>query len=115
MSNLYFRPIVFFENLNFYFMKTTKIPVYGNMAVYGNIALSVYKTDYKLRCLEYMFFYSVSSIKTPRALVGLRDLNREDTDNLRTAIASLTIDQVIHIYIKPTIEVKLFFFRLLSN
>jgi len=40
-------------------MKTAKILVYGSFAVYGNIALSVYKTDYTLRCLE--FICSVSS------------------------------------------------------
>ena len=27
---------VCFEHLNFYFMKTAKIPVYGNIMVYGN-------------------------------------------------------------------------------
>ena len=35
-------------------MKTVNITVYGNIAVYRNIALSVYKIDYTLRCLEYM-------------------------------------------------------------
>jgi len=35
-------------------MKTAKITVYGHIAVYGNIALSVYKIDYTLRCLEYL-------------------------------------------------------------
>ena len=35
-------------------MKTANIPVYGNIAVYLNIALSVYKIDYALRCLEYI-------------------------------------------------------------
>jgi len=34
---------VLLENLNFYFMKTAKIPVYENSALYENIALSVYK------------------------------------------------------------------------
>ena len=33
----------FFENSSFYFMKTARIPVYGNIAVYENIALSVEK------------------------------------------------------------------------
>ena len=45
MAYLFFRPIrsrYFFENLNFYFMKGAKIPVYGNVAVYIEyIALSV--------------------------------------------------------------------------
>ena len=51
VSNLFFQLIrspYFFENLNFYFMKTAKIPVYRS------IALSVYKIDYTLRCLEYI-------------------------------------------------------------
>jgi len=33
-------------------MKTAKITVYGHIAVYG--ALSVYKIDYTLRCLDYI-------------------------------------------------------------
>jgi len=32
-------------------MKTIKIPVCGNIALYGNIALSVYKIGYNLTCL----------------------------------------------------------------
>jgi len=40
-------------------MKTAKIPVYENIAVYETNALSVYKVDYTLRCLEYIC--SVSS------------------------------------------------------
>jgi len=40
-------------------MKTADIPVYGNIAVYETIALSVYKIDYTLKCLEYIC--SVSS------------------------------------------------------
>jgi len=35
-------------------MKTANIRMYGNIAVYANIALSVYKIDYTLRCLEYI-------------------------------------------------------------
>ena len=35
-------------------MKTAKIPVYGSIEVYGNIALYVYTIYYPLRCLEYM-------------------------------------------------------------
>ena len=37
VANPFLRPIrspYFFENLNFYFMKGAKIPVYGNVAVY---------------------------------------------------------------------------------
>jgi len=58
VSNLFFRPI-FPEKLNFYFMKKAKIPVYGDSAVYVNIALSVNKIDYTLICLKYIC--SVSS------------------------------------------------------
>jgi len=36
---------VYFEKLNFYFMKTAELPVYGN------IALSLYKIDNILRWL----------------------------------------------------------------
>jgi len=39
---------VCFENLNFYFIKTANIPVYGN------IELSVYKIDCTRRCLEFI-------------------------------------------------------------
>jgi len=36
-------------------MKTAKIiPVYGNIAVYGNICAVSIKIDYTLRCLEYI-------------------------------------------------------------
>ena len=41
-----FRPIrepYLFENLNFYFIKTAKITAFRNIAMYGNIALSVLK------------------------------------------------------------------------
>ena len=41
--------------------------MYGNIAVFGNIALSVYKIDYTLRCLEYILF-SIFTIKTSQAL-----------------------------------------------
>ena len=44
---------MFFGNMNFVFMKT------GNITVYGKIVLSDYKMDYTLRCLEYIC--SVSS------------------------------------------------------
>ena len=43
-------------------MKTAKIPVYGNIALYGNIVLSVYKIDYTLRCLEYICSVSLPLI-----------------------------------------------------
>jgi len=36
-------------------MKAAKIPMYANIAVYGNIALSVYQIDYTLICLENIF------------------------------------------------------------
>jgi len=45
----------FGDNLNFYFMKTAKIPVYRHTAIYGNRALSVYKINDILRCLEYIY------------------------------------------------------------
>jgi len=51
VSNLFFRPIRI--ELNFYFMNRAKISVNVNVAVYGTIALSVYKLDYTLICLEY--------------------------------------------------------------
>ena len=38
--------LVFFENLNFYFMKTANIPVYGNIAVYikqCTVCLTIFK------------------------------------------------------------------------
>ena len=43
VSNLFLpnQIAVFFEKLNFYFIKTANIPVYGNIAVYGNIVVSV--------------------------------------------------------------------------
>ena len=40
-------------------MKTAKIPVYGNIVVYGDIAQSVHKIEYTQRCLEHIC--SVSS------------------------------------------------------
>jgi len=33
---------------------TAKIPVYGNIGVYGSIAQSVYKLNYTLRYIEYI-------------------------------------------------------------
>ena len=51
VSNLFYVPdqiAVCFDNLYFYFIKTAKKPVYGN------IALSVYKIDYTLRCLKHI-------------------------------------------------------------
>jgi len=50
LVSLFFRRI-FLEK--FYFLKTVRI------SVYGNIAVSAYKIDYTLRCLEYI--RSVSS------------------------------------------------------
>jgi len=49
MSSTYFSPnqiAVYFEKLNVYFLRTATITVYGNIAVYLNIAMSVYKPDY---------------------------------------------------------------------
>jgi len=48
-------------------MKTAKIPVYENIAVYETNALSVYQVDYTLRCYD-------TGSRT------LRPLNHEDTD-----------------------------------
>jgi len=47
-------------------MKIDNILVYGNNAVYGNIALSVLKIDKTLRCLGYIC--SVSSLVQHRGL-----------------------------------------------
>ena len=49
--------------LNFYFMKTVKITVYGNIALY------VHKVDYTLRCLEYICSVCSPLIKTPLLLL----------------------------------------------
>jgi len=57
-------------------MKTANIPVNGNITVYGTIAMSVYKVDYSLRCLEY-----ICSVSAP-----LRPLNHEDTDTCTLTI-----------------------------
>jgi len=59
LYNLLFRPIAVFKKMNFYFMKTANIPVYGNIGFYGNIALFVFEINYTLRYLEYIC--SVSS------------------------------------------------------
>ena len=45
-------------------MKTAKIPVYGN------IALTDYKIDYTLRCLEYICSVS-SPLRTPQTLTHI--------------------------------------------
>ena len=69
---------VFLETLNFYFMKTANIPVYGNVAVYALVCL---KIDCTLRCLEYIC--SVSSRLSYHRLSllhALMPLNCEDTD-----------------------------------
>ena len=54
--------------MKIYFIKTAKIPVYGHVAVYGNIAPSVL-IDYTLICLEYILL-SIFTIKTPWALAA---------------------------------------------
>ena len=65
-------------------MKAANIPMYGNIAVYENIALSVYQIDYTLRCLE-----NICQLSSPVSHheLSLRSplINREDTD-----ICSLT-------------------------
>jgi len=38
--------------------------VYGNIVVYGNTALSVYKTDYTLRCLKHIYSVGLLIINT---------------------------------------------------
>jgi len=59
------------ENLNFYFTKTATIPVYGNVALYGIIALSVslkyiivsvyyYDLNFKLITTYYYDVYFIS-------------------------------------------------------
>jgi len=47
-------------------MKTVNIQLYVNIAVYGNIALSVYKIYYTLRCLKY-----ICSVSSPLRRHGL--------------------------------------------
>jgi len=42
------------KKMNFYFMKTVNIPVYGNIAVYIKYCNVCPKIDYTLRYLEYM-------------------------------------------------------------
>jgi len=56
VADLYFRPKhhISFENLNFYFMKTANIPVYGNIAVYIKYCAVCLNIEYTLRCLEYI-------------------------------------------------------------
>jgi len=54
-------------------MKTANIPLYGNIAVYGHIALSVYKIVYTLRCLEYICSVS-SSLRRHGLLLCSRPL-----------------------------------------
>ena len=60
------------------------IEVYGNVAVYGSMALSVHKIDYTLRCFEYIC--SVSSQLRRHGREPLRPLNREDTDKCTLSI-----------------------------
>jgi len=43
--------------LKIVFMQTANIPVFRNIAMYWNSALSVYKIDYTLRCLEALVQY----------------------------------------------------------
>jgi len=62
----YYQAAVCFENLNFFFMKTANIPVYGTIAVYETIAMYVYKKEYTVRCLEY-----ICSVSSPLRRHGL--------------------------------------------
>ena len=48
------RAVFFFENLNFFFMKTANIAVYGNIAVYIKYGAVCLKIDYTPRCVEYI-------------------------------------------------------------
>ena len=57
-------------------MKTANIQVYGNIVLYIDIALSAYKTDYALRCLECMCtvsspFKDATGSGWARSLIGL--------------------------------------------
>jgi len=55
VSYLFFRQVKFEnDNLNFYFMKTANIPLYGNIAVYIKYYAVCLKIDYTLRCFEYI-------------------------------------------------------------
>ena len=64
--------------------------------MYGNIAMSVLKKDYTLRCLR-VHLFSVFTIKMPRSLVALapfRPLNREDTDKSTLFHVQCLLDQL---------------------
>ena len=64
-------------NQNFYFMKTGKISVYENIAVYGTITLSIYKIHYKRRCFEYLCSISSPLIRHGSLYEHIHwDLNR---------------------------------------
>ena len=54
-----------FENLNLYLMKTAKISVYGNIAVYRNIAMSVYNCFRLDTIMLRIHVFSIFTIKTP--------------------------------------------------
>ena len=61
VSNLFVRPIRFFLNLNFYFMKTANIiPVYGNITMYGKdcvVCLKIDYTDAKNTFVQYLHLH----------------------------------------------------------
>jgi len=60
---------MFFENLNFYFMKTANIPVYGNVAC---MEISRFLTKNRLYTkMLRIHVFSVVTIKTPQALAAL--------------------------------------------
>ena len=55
-------------------MKTAKISVYGNIAVYRNIAMSVYNCFILDTIMLRIHLFSIFNIKTPRALAALVSL-----------------------------------------
>jgi len=55
-------------------MKTAKIPLYGNIAVYIKDCAVCLKIDYTLRCLEYICSVSIFTIKTPHGLLIVKTL-----------------------------------------
>jgi len=64
---------VFFENLNFYFMKTANIPMYGNIAVYIRYCADCLKNREHAKMLRILLF-SIFTINTARALAALAPL-----------------------------------------
>ena len=52
-------------------MKTANIWVHGHIAVYINYCAVCLEIEYTLRCLEYIYLFSIITIKTPRTLAAL--------------------------------------------